>query len=506
MTILGEWILSNSIAAFVLSTIAFALGRRAKAPAVTHTLWVLVLIKLITPPLFRLPISLDLPFEPVAWKASSGPAETGQSEIVPAESRSVFDMESPVHATGSNGMTMGDGLLVCWIGGASLWFFVAARRSLGFRRLLSRAECVSAEMQALIDSVALKFDMGRSPRGVLVEATIPPLLNAFGGRAAIVFPKRLLNSLSTDEQETLVAHELAHYQRRDHWTRWLEFAVAGCFWWHPVVWWARRELHRTEETCCDAWVVSILPVSRKAYAKALLKTLDFLSEDAIRMPLIVCGLGERSGFKTIKQRFEMILKTKTNPRKSLVQSVAVGAFAAMLLPVSANLLPNNARASENPVSDPQAMNIENPDTSALEDRVAALETMVAKLTERAEPSRKSAEDQERARTDAKRERERLVRKLKDARTQDELEAKRMALVLEDSQAQYELTQKRQAEGKAREEDVRRAKLAAELSKVEAEKQRLMSEMQITEMEAAVDQLEVMARDDATKSGSDSAVE
>ena len=84
---------------------------------------------------------------------------------------------------------------------------------------------------------------------------------------------------------SILAHEMAHVRRKDHLARLLELLVSTLFWWHPVVWWACRELQQLEELCCDAMVVGVTPSSRKAYVTALLDTLDFLCDGLIAAPL-----------------------------------------------------------------------------------------------------------------------------------------------------------------------------------------------------------------------------
>ena len=42
--------LGNALAATVLALLAAATGRLCRRPAVTHALWLLVLLKLVTPP------------------------------------------------------------------------------------------------------------------------------------------------------------------------------------------------------------------------------------------------------------------------------------------------------------------------------------------------------------------------------------------------------------------------------------------------------------------------
>ena len=67
---------------------------------------------------------------------------------------------------------------------------------------------------------------------------MPPMLWGFGSRTRLLFPERLLETLNASSQDTLLAHELAHYRRGDQWVRLLELFVTALFWWHPVVWWA----------------------------------------------------------------------------------------------------------------------------------------------------------------------------------------------------------------------------------------------------------------------------
>src|SRR5262245_36602239 len=60
-----ELLLSNLVWAAVLAVIALAAGRWGKRPALTHALWLLVLLKLVTPPVIDLPVRL-LPPAPEA--------------------------------------------------------------------------------------------------------------------------------------------------------------------------------------------------------------------------------------------------------------------------------------------------------------------------------------------------------------------------------------------------------------------------------------------------------
>src|SRR5207244_4514013 len=73
-----ELLLSNLVVAAGLAAVALAAGRWGRRPALTHALWLLVLLKLVTPPVVGLPVRL-LPAEP-AVAGSGGLTSPGSPE------------------------------------------------------------------------------------------------------------------------------------------------------------------------------------------------------------------------------------------------------------------------------------------------------------------------------------------------------------------------------------------------------------------------------------------
>src|SRR5262245_7561376 len=74
MTPLVETGLSNAVAAFALAVVAAGAGLVCRRPAVVHALWLLVLLKLVTPPLLRIPVPLPPP-------ATARPAGEAVAEV-----------------------------------------------------------------------------------------------------------------------------------------------------------------------------------------------------------------------------------------------------------------------------------------------------------------------------------------------------------------------------------------------------------------------------------------
>jgi bla regulator protein BlaR1 len=59
-----------------------------------------------------------------------------------------------------------------------------------------------------------------------------------------------------DHLAAAVAHERAHIARRDWLVHVLVWAVSAAFWFHPLVWWARRALMREAELAADDAVLA----------------------------------------------------------------------------------------------------------------------------------------------------------------------------------------------------------------------------------------------------------
>jgi hypothetical protein len=172
------------------------------------------------------------------------------------------------------------------------------------------------------------------------------MLCALVGAPRLYIPAALWDHLTEEQRDTLLVHELAHLRRRDHWVRRLEFAVTFLYWWHPVLWWARREIQEAEEQCCDAWVVSLSAAAIPAYAEALVATVTFLSQARSAPALGASGMAHAH---LLRRRLTMIIRGTTPKGLSAAGIVAVVMFGAVVLP----LLPTWA---QNTVSQPQVEN------------------------------------------------------------------------------------------------------------------------------------------------------
>jgi beta-lactamase regulating signal transducer with metallopeptidase domain len=217
-----------------------------------------------------------------------------------------------------------------WLTGASLWLVVAGTRICRFQRLLRYGRAAPTPLQQQTCWLAQRFGLARCPTVWLMPGRVSPLLWALGNEFYLVLPVELMTRLGPQEQSSLLAHELAHAWRRDHWVRWLEFVISGLYWWLPVVWWARRQLQQAEEECCDAWVVWTLPAAAKAYARALLQTVDFLDARPA-LPPVASGIGH---LRLLRRRLTMIVRQPLYPQLPWPVHLVVVVLGLLVLPIA----------------------------------------------------------------------------------------------------------------------------------------------------------------------------
>ncbi len=386
MSAIFEIGLSNAVMVVLLAAVAAAATARKRHPALVHGLWLLVFVKLVTPPLVSVPVPLLWTWQeaPVAdqtpappqssrvgqdpWMPSDpgarrvgpwddGPADWAIAESVwhgeepllapapgPEHSEALLDAAAGAGDRSTHGVATAAGrfwkpemvrwvMVAVWLAGSLVWFGLSAILSWRVCRLLRLARPAPRELGEEVGRLARRLKLSRCPEIHVVSGRISPMVWSVGRRSRILFPRGLLGQLTPEERSAILAHELAHVRRGDGWVRLLEFIATGLYWWHPVVWWARTQLRRAEEECCDAWVVSTWPEMARTYAAALLETLDFLSRPNERRPLLPPVFSGTGTVRLLKRRLTMIYRQSTPARLGRKGRACLVVLAMLLLPI-----------------------------------------------------------------------------------------------------------------------------------------------------------------------------
>ena len=312
LDLLTQTVVSNLAVASLIAVVAFVVTRQANRPTLAHLLWLLVLLKLVTPSIWHLPCKI-----PEAWAAQSqlevDPLET--SELALADGIEPDQViATPALATPIDWSQLRLLLLTSWAAGSLGLLFVSLTRVWRFHRVLSAHSISECEKtQSIAFSLAQRLGLRTNFRVVLVNANVAPLVWWTGGRPTIVLPTKITKELSQTELEFVLGHELAHICRRDHIVRWLEWLVFVLTWWNPLAWLARKNLRQMEEICCDEFVLCRLKSQPSEYANSILKTLEMLIQPVVRPPAMASQINSGG---ILERRIKMIISGKVSKSNS----------------------------------------------------------------------------------------------------------------------------------------------------------------------------------------------
>lgn len=336
----AQYFISNIAVASVIACLAWLVGRSGKHSALAHLLWVSVFLKLIIPPI----ATLAIPVPSVWFPDSSATRAIPNSPSVIALQKSTPETQSDLTfaSEASNARpsphqrmrlpSWPELILSLWAIG---FVVVIGRGLMRFFRLQSllrnegtldheAGEFVSQLVQRNQQSALLPR---KAPLVVRIPIRISPMLFGLGRRSVIVCPELLWQSLAEPERQAFLAHETAHFCRRDHWVRWIEWFVSAVYWWFPALIFARQQLEMHEEACCDLWAVQQLQSTPRSYAEALLKAVDFMSVKHSAMPRLASSMQATAD---LERRLILVMQSSNQQRTTRLQS-AVALVAIMTL-------------------------------------------------------------------------------------------------------------------------------------------------------------------------------
>ena len=180
-------------------------------------------------------------------------------------------------------------------------------------------------VQDLARQVAAKLGMRRLP-SVMASTRInsPAVIGWI--KPVVLFPVALVNQLSTEELEAVLAHELAHIIRQDYLLNILQTLAEAMLYFNPAVWLLSTIIRREREHSCDDMALQVCahPI---AYAKTLLK----LEEMMHPVPAMAMGLHSEKGRLLLRIKRILQPEIKSN---SMEKTLITGLFMAFVFTVS----------------------------------------------------------------------------------------------------------------------------------------------------------------------------
>ena len=380
------WPLENTLVAVVLALAIWPACRFARmSPAVQHALWLVVLIKIIAPPLYDLQLAPAISqFVPalhdnigsqredtnatademigrgeLPTRLDSGEIEALDTTMIGTVELETVDIvqqpaaelqQQAAHSPWSepNGLLVHDSpnvvearsdrralfltasawlIAIVWAAGGMLVGVRQVLRILAFRARVRCSEAAPAWFDAEVQALADRLGMRAPPVRIVADIASPAIWSL--GQPVLLWPAVLLSPAALGCRQGVIVHELAHLRRRDHWVRWLELVVACLWWWNPLFWFVRSQLHATAELACDAWVVSLLPNRRRSYAKTLVDVCELHSVARLGVPALGISSDAR---RTFERRLTMILRDRVSCRMPTAAAVLVCGLGLLALP------------------------------------------------------------------------------------------------------------------------------------------------------------------------------
>ncbi|HYL77966.1 MAG TPA: M56 family metallopeptidase [Bryobacteraceae bacterium] len=217
-----------------------ALGIMTLAPVVTA--WVV----------YRAPVAEGMPHAVVAILQSTSPAAPSPAALLPTWMAVVEAWALPV-----------------WFLGVLVFAARLIYISRHVARLQRSGEAADAPLIDTIVRLADRMGVSGPLRVVISRLTDTPSVVGWL-RPVILLPAATLLSLSVEQLEAVLAHELAHIRRHDYLVNLLQAVTETLLFYHPAIWWVSSCVRHERELCCDDLVVGVCG-DAIGYARALAK-------------------------------------------------------------------------------------------------------------------------------------------------------------------------------------------------------------------------------------------
>jgi hypothetical protein len=322
-------ILDVSVRATFLALLAAVLVRafRVHSPSVRHTVWLGVLLAMLTMPGLRLLMpDLAVPMGSLAFVSSEDRSGTASLQwaidVVAADEAGAAQPATRHAADGGSAATSAPWpvvLVAFYLAGVILFGGRLIRGGIG-ACLVARA------------GVPLHDAPGGGPYPIY-ESTqvITPVTTG------LLWPRILLptawRTWTRDQLAAVVAHEAAHAARRDPLVAFLAQVNRALFWCHPLAWWLPRTLAAMAEDVCDVAGVDAAG-TRERYAELLLSFARVVQQQGGRLAWHGSGV---AGYGSLTDRIERVLDGRPLVSTSRRRSLAIAGSAVTALCLAAGV-------------------------------------------------------------------------------------------------------------------------------------------------------------------------
>ncbi len=285
-------------------------------------LWRLAYLKLLVSLVWLTPIEIPL-LPPVAEQSaaesvdvSAAPVpavyQTGETTATTIAAPSLAAV--PISATPQLALSATAWMFLLWCMGVICCLLVLLWNWGRMLTTLARCRPVKdSRWNQIAAELATKFGVTGDIRLKEIDSPVSPHL-AGVLRPRIILPAAVVESAGTTEARMILAHELAHWQRRDLLWNWLPSLASILFFFHPAVWFARREWQLVQEIACDEAAIRQSRARPDEYGHLLL-TISRSCRIEQRPTFLTAGVHQ--SFHNLSRRITAMKRRSTQSRSTL---------------------------------------------------------------------------------------------------------------------------------------------------------------------------------------------
>jgi len=338
------WLGANALVVAALVPVVWLLCRLLRSrPAAQHLLWFLLLLKLVAPPVLDWPWSVDLSVSSLTAEAQSmAPIHTGApialdgeypldlaSEFVGDETIATPLASEISTTTGVSAprLSIASVTVLVWSVGALVMLIFMVVGLWRQRQIVRNSVDAAEHLVTAVRRIAGDFGL-RTPRVAVSDQIHSPAVCCLG-TPRLIWPATMTAKNVVADCDGVVAHELAHLARRDHYFLYAELVVTVCCWWNPLMWIIRRRLCETRELACDARALAAVEQPRSDYAQRLLNLS--VSRPGLLLVAPAFGAGNVSR-RFLRRRLIMVFDERIHGRISAGGILLAAVLIAVGLP------------------------------------------------------------------------------------------------------------------------------------------------------------------------------
>ncbi len=179
----------------------------------------------------------------------------------------------------------------------------------------------------------LKADLRVSPTVQLLRSGLAQTPMVVGWFAPVVLvPASAFTSLTPEQLRSILAHELAHIRRHDHWVNMCQGIIEIVLFFHPATWWLTQQMQIEREYCCDE-----TSVQTAGDPRVLAEALAQLELLRISSPSQALAANDGSLMDRITRILDKRVNTKNTTRNTM-KTKTLGTLTAAALVIGGILI------------------------------------------------------------------------------------------------------------------------------------------------------------------------